>query len=100
MSSDTTSVPDRGPALRRLTIVLLVLTLTSFILRAYVRAHVTKAFGLDDWLMSGATIAFIFYGACVIVGVHYGTGRHFADLTAYNTEEALKVGDRIPSWKP
>lgn len=50
-----------------------------------------KGFGVDDWLMFGATIAFILLAACILTGIHYGTGRHSWDLTAYGEIMARQV---------
>jgi hypothetical protein len=35
--------------------------------------------------------AFTLFGSFSIAGVHYGTGRHFADLTEYGAMTAMKV---------
>jgi len=32
------------------------------------------------------------FSTCVIAGVHYGTGRHFADLEPLDAMKALRVG--------
>ena len=51
-----TAVPNRGPELRGVNIFFLVVTLISISLRCYVRLGMVKAFGMDDWLMLGATV--------------------------------------------
>lgn len=38
-----------------------------------------------------ATIMFILFVTCVNVGVHYGTGRHYADLEQADFENAMQV---------
>lgn len=88
---NTHPVDNRAPPLCGVTITLLVLTVVSFSMRAYVRACMIKSFGVEDWLMTGATLIFVCYCACVLAGVHYGTGRHFADLSASDARLALKV---------
>lgn len=93
-TSNPNPADDLGAPLQGVTISLLTLALTAFSLRVYVRACMIKAFGLDDWLMFGATVAFVFYSACVLAGVHYGTGRHYADLSASDIRHALEVGQR------
>ena len=82
---------NRGPLLRAVAITLVILAFTSFCLRAYVRTQMVKAFGLDDWLMLLATITFILFVACVITGVHYGTGQLSKYLTDEAYSEAMKV---------
>ncbi|KAK7747483.1 hypothetical protein SLS53_001738 [Cytospora paraplurivora] len=71
-------------------ITLVVITVTSFVLRAYVRTQMVKAFGLDDWFMMVATITFILFATCVMVGVHHGTGQLYADVTHANYAFAMK----------
>ena len=41
---------------------------------------------LVDW-----QISFILFCACVVTGIHYGTGRHYWDITEDDIQEALKV---------
>lgn len=72
-------------------ISLLTLAAVSFIQRAFVRSCMVKAFGIDDWLMLGAMISYIFFMVCVLAGIHYGTGRHQSDLSTYDREMALEV---------
>lgn len=55
------------------------------------RARMVRAFGVDDWFMLLATIMFILFVTCVNVGVHYGTGRHYADLALSDFENAMQV---------
>lgn len=82
---------DRGPRLQAVAITLVVITVTSFLLRAYVRTQMVKAFGLDDWFMMVATITFILFATCVMVGVHHGTGQLYADVSHANYAFAMKV---------
>lgn len=85
------TVPDRSPPLQAVAIALVVVTVTSFSLRAYVRTCMVKAFGLDDWFMLLATISFILFATVVLVGVHYGTGRRSEDVSVSDYSKAMQV---------
>lgn len=50
------STPTRGPELLAVDIVFVCLAIIANALRCYVRIKMVKAFGLDDWLMSLATV--------------------------------------------
>lgn len=75
------SIPNRGPELLAIDAVFMSLAIVANSLRCYVRISMVKAFGLDDWLMSSATICFIGYSVSSMLGTHYGTGRHRDDLS-------------------
>ncbi|KAK2597811.1 hypothetical protein N8I77_012573 [Diaporthe amygdali] len=81
---------NRGPTLQGVAIALVTMAVISFSLRAYVRARMVKAFGVDDWFMSAATITFVLFVTCVNIGVHYGTGRHASDLSLSDFENAMQ----------
>ncbi|KAI1298368.1 hypothetical protein F5Y03DRAFT_270258 [Xylaria venustula] len=83
-------VPNRGPELLLVCVILLVLSIVTFALRTYTRLGLMKTWGLEDWCMSLAAIAFILFAASAITGVHYGTGRHHKDLAANDIEQAMK----------
>ncbi|KAI1484399.1 hypothetical protein F5X96DRAFT_457312 [Biscogniauxia mediterranea] len=83
------TVEDRSPELLKVCIILLTTTVIATALRCYTRLGLVKAFGADDWTMMAATVSFILYCTCSMTGVHYGTGRHFADLTTPNIEKAM-----------
>lgn len=85
------SLENRGPQLQVVAIVFVTMAIFSFTMRAFVRAKMVKGFGLDDWLMASATLTFSTYIACVLGGVHYGTGRHFTDIALPDAEKALEV---------
>lgn len=89
--SNPNPIDNRGPLLRIVTITLLVLAVTSFSMRTYVRVCMVKSFGLDDCLMTLATAAFVLYSSCVLAGVYYGTGRHLADLSDSDARQAEQV---------
>ncbi|KAI1497914.1 hypothetical protein F5X99DRAFT_395330 [Biscogniauxia marginata] len=82
-------VENRGPELLKVCIILLTTAVIATSLRCYTRLGVVKAFGADDWTMMAATVSFILFCTCAITGIHYGTGRHFADLETPNIEKAM-----------
>lgn len=86
---------DLSPPLQAVAITLIVVTVTSFCLRAYVRTCMVRAFGMDDWFMLAAAISYILFATVVLLGVHYGTGRKSTDLTAENYSRAMQVS----SWR-
>ncbi|KAH6686166.1 integral membrane family protein [Plectosphaerella plurivora] len=71
-------------------ITFLVLSWLSVILRAYVRAILTKAFQADDWLMLVAQAIFTLSCVFILVGVHNGLGMHNKALEQSREIEALK----------
>ncbi|TVY27410.1 hypothetical protein LHYA1_G004176 [Lachnellula hyalina] len=81
---------NRGPTLLALTIAFLVVTWVTVGLRCIVRVRIVKALGLDDYLIALAQVVFTALCICLILAVHYGTGRHNADVTAENAIEAIK----------
>ncbi|KAI0537065.1 hypothetical protein GGR58DRAFT_360890 [Xylaria digitata] len=83
-------VPNRGPELFAVCVTLLIASVVAFSLRIYTRLVLVKAWGLDDWFMSFATISFILFVTSAITGIHYGTGRHYADLKNADIEQAMK----------
>lgn len=90
---------DRGPAVEGVAIQFIVLAVGSFALRAYVRVHMVRAWGWDDWMMALATCTFVLFMFNVLAGVHYGVGRHQAALSTEDVLMALKVSshDNISS---
>ncbi|KAI1451434.1 hypothetical protein F4805DRAFT_473673 [Annulohypoxylon moriforme] len=83
------TVENRGPELMRVCIALLTTAVIAISLRCYTRLGIVKAFGADDWTMMAATVSFILFCTCAITGIHYGTGRHFADLETPDIEKAM-----------
>ncbi|KAH6695630.1 hypothetical protein F5X68DRAFT_219990 [Plectosphaerella plurivora] len=75
------AIENRGPELQAVGIGFLTFAYISVALRSYVRVVIVKAFGLDDWLMLLALFFYSLHNAAMFVGIHHGTGRHFADLT-------------------
>lgn len=86
----TSSTDYNGYQLVAVAIIFLVLTYISSALRFFVRIRITRVFAADDWLMLIAQLIFTFSCACILRGVHYGIGRHNADLTESNAIEGLK----------
>ncbi|PVI02353.1 hypothetical protein DM02DRAFT_308604 [Periconia macrospinosa] len=74
-------IPNRGPELLAVNYSFVITALIAYSLRVYVRVGMVKAFGTDDWLMGLALMFFIAYDVSSNTGVHYGTGRHHADLS-------------------
>ncbi|KAJ3495580.1 hypothetical protein NLG97_g3292 [Lecanicillium saksenae] len=75
---------SRGDELLGVNIAFFVVASCTVLLRCYTRVFISKAFGLDDWLMTLACIFFLGYVVCSNTGVHYGTGQHREDLTPEN----------------
>ncbi|KAH6673928.1 hypothetical protein F5X68DRAFT_270579 [Plectosphaerella plurivora] len=85
------AVENRGPQLQAVAYTLLVTAVISVLLRTYVRVMLVRNFGVDDWCMVAATISFILFVTSALVGVHYGTGRHYWDIpNVADQVEALK----------
>lgn len=85
------AVEDKGQEIDGVAIQFIVLAVGSFGLRVYVRAHMVKAWGWDDWLMTAAFFTFLFFMANIMMGVAHGLGRRFRDLSEDDIELALKV---------
>ncbi|KAF7861381.1 hypothetical protein EAF04_007946 [Stromatinia cepivora] len=54
------------------------------VLRCYVRYFMQKVMGWDDWLMLMSLAIYTTYVGSVLIGLHYGTGRHQEDLKEIN----------------
>ncbi|TVY17486.1 hypothetical protein LARI1_G004529 [Lachnellula arida] len=81
---------DRAQTLLAVTIAFLVVTWVTVALRCFVRIRIVKAFGLDDYLIAFSQVIFTAFCITLILAVHYGTGRHNADVTSENIIEAVK----------
>ncbi|KAI0165998.1 hypothetical protein GGR57DRAFT_1525 [Xylariaceae sp. FL1272] len=86
--AEAIAVPNRGRELLVIDLVLLFITATIVITRCFVRVFMVKRFGADDWTMLFATVFFILYSSSSVSGVHYGTGRHRADLAPADYAQA------------
>jgi len=51
------AIPNRGPELIGVNIAFLAAAIIANLLRCIVRVKMVKAFGVDDWLMVGATVS-------------------------------------------
>ncbi|KAK9776514.1 hypothetical protein SCAR479_06837 [Seiridium cardinale] len=87
-------IENRGPQLFAVDVFFMTLAIVTTLLRCYVRLFMVKSWGRDDWFMLLATlliqIAFTLFGSFSIAGVHYGTGRHFADLDENGAMTAME----------
>ncbi|KAF2786271.1 hypothetical protein K505DRAFT_380377, partial [Melanomma pulvis-pyrius CBS 109.77] len=83
-------VENRGPELRAVCVTFVSMAFVATALRVYVRLRIVRSFGWDDAWMVCATLAHIMFAVCAIAGVHYGTGRHFEDLTEEGIYKALR----------
>ncbi|KAH6645813.1 hypothetical protein BKA67DRAFT_86689 [Truncatella angustata] len=86
----STDIENRGPQLLSVDIVFMTLAIITTLLRCYVRLFMVKSWGIDDWFMVLASTAFSLFASFSMAGVHYGTGRHFADLTESDAASAMK----------
>ncbi|KAF3761702.1 hypothetical protein M406DRAFT_221189, partial [Cryphonectria parasitica EP155] len=84
------ALDNRGPEVGGVAIGFLIVAIISYALRIYVRVFMMRGFGWDDWFMTAAAITFTFYISCVLGGVHYGTGQHFAALTETEIQRAME----------
>ncbi|KAH7012923.1 hypothetical protein EDB80DRAFT_709133 [Ilyonectria destructans] len=83
------TIEDRGPQLLAVNVTFLTAGLISIILRCYVRWFMVKAFGKDDWLMLVGSVFFTLYASFSTRGIHFGTGRHHADLETEDIQIAM-----------
>jgi hypothetical protein len=83
--------PDRGPQLAATIILFLCLSWVTVILRCYVRIRMIKCFAFDDYLTLITLFFFTIYGGLAISGVHWGSGRHLADLTVREQWNAMEI---------
>ncbi|KAL2127575.1 hypothetical protein VTI74DRAFT_10463 [Chaetomium olivicolor] len=83
-------IAARAAPLAGVNISFMILATTVTALRCYVRIRMLNAFGVDDWLMAGATVSFIFYCTFSLLGVANGTGYHVWELAKESNAEARK----------
>ncbi|PYH89014.1 hypothetical protein BO71DRAFT_466207 [Aspergillus ellipticus CBS 707.79] len=81
---------DRSVSVRAVPAGFLALSGITVILRCYTRLWVVKSFGWDDILMVLAMGFYVMFCACQITGSLYGTGKHFAELTANQRIHAME----------
>ncbi|KAJ5191237.1 uncharacterized protein N7498_010222 [Penicillium cinerascens] len=85
-----TDEESRALAVRTVAAVFMCIATISVMLRCYVRGWLVKAFGWDDGSMVLAAIFYVMFSACMIGGTLYGTGYHFASLTAHDRVTAME----------
>ncbi|PMD30640.1 hypothetical protein L207DRAFT_391412, partial [Hyaloscypha variabilis F] len=73
-------VENHGPQAATAACLFLVLSWLFVSLRCYCKIAVLHSFGPDDFLCIVTQVLFTFYGAFVLVGVHYGAGKHDVDI--------------------
>lgn len=81
---------DRSTVVKAVPATFLTIACLTVIARCYVRLSIVKAFGVDDGAMVLAMLCFCMFCGCMIGGALYGTGRRFADLTAYQRMTAMQ----------
>ncbi|KAJ6785976.1 hypothetical protein PWT90_06271 [Aphanocladium album] len=86
---------NRGDELLGVNIAFFVVASCAVLLRCYTRVFISKAFGLDDWLMAVAAVCYVL---CSNTGVHYGTGQHRDDLTPENYAIAKRCRPIAHYW--
>ncbi|ETS78566.1 hypothetical protein PFICI_10628 [Pestalotiopsis fici W106-1] len=69
--------------------VLTVLTLVFVVLRTYTRAHVVKAYGIDDHVYNLAFILLLCYVIFITISGHYGFGKSMIDIP--EAEDAVRA---------
>jgi hypothetical protein len=82
---------DRGPELLGVIITFLALSWITVLARCYVRVLMIKAFAIDDWLILLTLVFFTIYSGLVLVGIHWGCGRHMRDLPVHSRVNAMHV---------
>ncbi|OTB20559.1 hypothetical protein K445DRAFT_362705 [Daldinia sp. EC12] len=85
------TLDDRGPELAVVVAVFLGLSFVTVALRCYVRAHILKAFQVEDWVAVAAMTCFILYCAAVMISISYGAGQHLRDIPTENIPKILKM---------
>ncbi|KAF3762688.1 hypothetical protein M406DRAFT_26345, partial [Cryphonectria parasitica EP155] len=81
----------RAPQILAVAYTFLTISTIATALRIYCRGWVIKAFALDDWLAIVAQILFILFISYEVGGVHYGNGRHFADIEPGDIPKAMQM---------
>ncbi|KAK8071515.1 hypothetical protein PG996_004863 [Apiospora saccharicola] len=81
---------DRGPELVYVAIVFTVMSLVCLGLRCYTMGVILKRFFLADWTAVLTGLNQCALCAFTLLGVHYGVGKHVADVSPEDRIEALK----------
>jgi hypothetical protein len=82
---------NRRPEVETVIISFLVLSWVTVLARCWVRIRMIKAFALDDWLTVLTLQVFTVYSGWVLVGTHWGCGRHVHDLTIKQRVNSMHV---------
>ncbi|KAI1661720.1 hypothetical protein F4813DRAFT_171064 [Daldinia decipiens] len=82
---------DRGPQLAIIVAVFLGLSSITVALRCYVRAHILRAFRVEDWLAVATMLCFVFYSTIVMLGISHGAGKHISHVPTENIPKILKM---------
>lgn len=82
---------NRGPEVETVIISFLVLSWVTVLARCWVRIRMIKAFAWDDWLTVLTLQIFTIYCSFVLVGAHWGCGRHMHDLTVKQRVKSMRV---------
>ncbi|OCK74789.1 hypothetical protein K432DRAFT_363110 [Lepidopterella palustris CBS 459.81] len=81
---------NRGDQVTGVTAAFLSLAWLAVALRCYVRTRIIQIFGLDDWFAVLALVSLTVYSVFAFLGVHYGNGKHQADLSPHEVSMAFK----------
>ncbi|KAF2192261.1 hypothetical protein K469DRAFT_553143 [Zopfia rhizophila CBS 207.26] len=89
----TQNFPDEneGPAILGTTIAVTTLALFTLIIRLYVRFHMIKNVGWDDYVMMAAMCLCVAGQAIIIPQVHFGAGRHINHIPPKDFQTAFKL---------
>ena len=79
MSSN--NIPDRGPVVSAVSLILIVIATVFVVARFYTRAIIVRSIKQDDWWILGAWVCAVGFSASICAGANRGLGRHQADIT-------------------
>ncbi len=85
---------SRGPTLRAVAILGLVLTNITVLLRFYTRLFILRKTTFDDYLVLFSQLNFIAFMVCILKEVQHGIGEHLVDILQRNPNDlviAMKV---------
>ncbi|PTB62336.1 hypothetical protein BBK36DRAFT_1144774 [Trichoderma citrinoviride] len=85
--------PNNGPTIAAVALTVTSLALIALCLRMYVRTRITKAVGLDDWLIIASWIGACGYTTATIVQTKWGLG--LIELDSMPDENLLNFGKYI-----
>jgi fucose permease len=84
-------VADRGPATSAVTLIFCVLCTVFVAARFYTRIWLVRSVKQDDYWILAAWLCAVGFSASICVGVHYGLGRHSADISTVHSEALRKA---------